>query len=122
MKNISENFLDKTKEEQQEILNNIVPNICSLYCCRDNCHGCFIQELTDKVYNTYILVKRYETEQMEFYDWTYRSDDYDGYYSRVYLITGSHDIAKELADWARNATVGEIHGFDGGEIEIREID
>jgi hypothetical protein len=47
MKSISERFLNKTKEEQQDIVDSIVPNICSAYCCRDNCDGCFIQELTD---------------------------------------------------------------------------
>jgi hypothetical protein len=44
---IGKNFLDKSKEEQQEIINDIVPAICSEYCIRDNCKGCFIQQLTD---------------------------------------------------------------------------
>ena len=29
------------------VVNNIVSDVCSSYCCRDDCNGCFIQELTD---------------------------------------------------------------------------
>lgn len=49
MDRISENFTSKTKAEQQEIVNEIVPIVCNKYCCRNNCDGCFIQELTDEV-------------------------------------------------------------------------
>lgn len=48
MENISSSFTNLTKEEQKNIVDELVPSVCSAYCCRDNCDGCFIQELTDK--------------------------------------------------------------------------
>lgn len=47
MKRISDNFLDLSQEEKADVINRLVPSVCSAYCCRDNCDGCFIQELTD---------------------------------------------------------------------------
>ena len=48
--NIGMSFLELSKEEQQNVVGEIVPSICSTYCCRDNCDGCFIQELTDEAF------------------------------------------------------------------------
>ena len=51
MGNISENFMNLPKEKKIEIINNLVPSVCSSYCCRETCKGCFIQELTDEALN-----------------------------------------------------------------------
>ena len=48
--NIGMSFLDLSQEEKEEKINKIVPAICSVYCCRENCNGCFIQELTDETF------------------------------------------------------------------------
>ena len=48
--NIGMSFLDLSQEEKEEKINKIVPSICSTYCCRENCDGCFIQELTDETF------------------------------------------------------------------------
>ena len=48
--NIGMSFLDLSQEEKEEKINKIVPSICSVYCCRENCNGCFIQELTDETF------------------------------------------------------------------------
>ena len=48
--NIGMSFLDLSQEEKEEKINKIVPSICSAYCCRENCNGCFIQELTDETF------------------------------------------------------------------------
>ena len=45
--NISNTFLMETKEKQQDIMSNAVGSTCR-YCIRENCDGCFIQELTDE--------------------------------------------------------------------------
>lgn len=44
---ISMSFTDLPQKSKERALNNIVSSVCSAYCCRDNCNGCFIQELTD---------------------------------------------------------------------------
>ena len=48
--NIGMSFLDLSQEEKEKKINKIVPSICSAYCCRENCDGCFIQELTDETF------------------------------------------------------------------------
>lgn len=48
--NIGMSFMELTQEEKEEVLNGIVPSVCSTYCCRENCDGCFIQELTDETF------------------------------------------------------------------------
>lgn len=50
MGNISKDFLELPKEEKEKVVNELVPMVCSTYCCRDNCKGCFIQELTNEVF------------------------------------------------------------------------
>ena len=50
MQNISSSFLELSKEEQKNVVGEIAPSICSTYCCRENCDGCFIQELTDEAF------------------------------------------------------------------------
>lgn len=44
---ISDKFVSLSKMEKENVINNIVPSICSEFCCRKFCDGCFIQELTD---------------------------------------------------------------------------
>ena len=48
--NIGMSFLDLSQEEKEEKINKMGPSICSTYCCRENCNGCFIQELTDETF------------------------------------------------------------------------
>lgn len=52
MSQIGMNFLDLSQEEKEKVINKIVSSICSAYCCRESCDGCFIQELTDETYKT----------------------------------------------------------------------
>lgn len=46
-KNISNAFLTETKERQQDIMTNVVDSTCR-YCIREDCNGCFVQELADE--------------------------------------------------------------------------
>lgn len=45
--NISNAFLMETKERQRDIMSNAVDNTCC-YCIREDCDGCFVQELKDE--------------------------------------------------------------------------
>lgn len=45
--NISNEFLMESKEKQQDIMSDAVDSICR-YCIRENCNGCFVQELKDE--------------------------------------------------------------------------
>lgn len=45
--NISNAFLTETKERQRDIMTNAVDSICC-YCIREDCDGCFVQELADE--------------------------------------------------------------------------
>lgn len=47
--NISMSFLDLSQEEKRKKINRIVSSVCSVYCCRENCDGCFIQELINEI-------------------------------------------------------------------------
>lgn len=46
-KNISNQFLMETKERQRDIMSNAVDSTCC-YCIRENCDGCFVQELKNE--------------------------------------------------------------------------
>lgn len=45
--NISNEFLMESKERQRDIMSNAVDNTCC-YCIREDCDGCFVQELKDE--------------------------------------------------------------------------
>lgn len=46
--NINVKFLDLPQKEKEREINKIASTICAVYCCKENCNGCFIQELTDE--------------------------------------------------------------------------
>lgn len=48
MSNISSEFLHLAQKEKEDVINEIVPSICQ-YCNREDCKGCFVQELTNAV-------------------------------------------------------------------------
>ena len=52
--NISEKFKNLSQLEKEKVINDLVPSICSMYCCRENCKGCFIQELTNEIFKNNI--------------------------------------------------------------------
>ena len=71
----------------------------------------------------YAVVKQYEQNGKEFNDWTYHTNNHDGIYSQMMVLTdGDHEISADAASWCELATVGEIYEFREGEIEIMEID
>lgn len=70
----------------------------------------------------FAVVKRYETEDMDFFEWVYKPNDFDGVYGRIYLITGSHEIAQDVASWVELAAEGETYEFNDGEVEMQLID
>lgn len=46
-KNISDKFIGLSRTEKENVINKIIPSICSEFCCRKCCDGCFVEELTD---------------------------------------------------------------------------
>lgn len=69
----------------------------------------------------YAVVTRYENEDFEFCEWKYKSDDSDGIYGRVYLITGRPETALKAAAWAEHAKEGAVYEFPEGEIVMQFI-
>lgn len=69
------------------------------------------------------VVKRYETKDSEFNDWTYNTTNFPGIYDKMMEVTdGDHEIASDAASWCELASVGEIYEFREGEIEIQDIE
>lgn len=69
------------------------------------------------------VVKRYETKDSEFIDWTYNTTNFYGIYDKMMEITdGDHEISSGAADWCELASIGEIYEFREGEIEIQDIE
>ena len=69
------------------------------------------------------VVKRYETRDSEFNDWTYNTTNFYGIYDKMMEITdGDHEISSDAASWCELASVGEIYEFREGEIEIQDIE
>lgn len=48
--NIGMSFMDLSQEKKEKVVNKIVSSVYSTYCYRENCDGCFIQELTDETF------------------------------------------------------------------------
>ena len=58
--NISNEFLMNTKERQQDIVSNAVDGVCR-YCTKEDCNGCFVQELKDEAVKDEPVTNPWET-------------------------------------------------------------
>ena len=58
--NISNEFLMNTKERQQDIVSNAVDGVCR-YCIKEDCNGCFVQELKDEAVKDKPVANPWET-------------------------------------------------------------
>lgn len=50
MKEIKDEFKKLSQEERMEVVNGLMQSVCSVYCNRENCNGCFIRDLSYKQY------------------------------------------------------------------------
>ena len=58
--NISNEFLMDAKERQQDIVSNAVDGVCR-YCIKEDCNGCFVQELKDEAVKDEPVTNPWET-------------------------------------------------------------
>jgi len=67
----------------------------------------------------YAVVRRYETPNSDYEDWTFKPSDYYEIYDKMMELTdGDHEISSGAADWCELATEDEMYEFREGEIEM----
>ena len=66
MKEIRDAFKILSKEERETIVSDLMKSVCSVYCNRENCNGCFIRDLNYEQHmlsdETYTKVNEISTE------------------------------------------------------------
>lgn len=121
--NISNQFLMETKETQQNIMSDAVDSTCR-YCIREDCNGCFVQELKDEAMKEKLvaapwenfgnacflayggcLVRRHFTEEPEIhenvFDVFYLSPKYGGNNNVNFVVLCCIDLTASWLPWER---------------------
>lgn len=121
--NISNEFLMETKETQQNIMSDAVDSTCR-YCIREDCNGCFVQELKDEAMKEKLvaapwenfgnacflayggcLVRRHFNEEPEIhenvFDVFYLSPKYGGNNNVNFVVLCCIDLTASWLPWER---------------------
>lgn len=125
-KNISNEFLMELKERQQDIMSDAVDSTCR-YCIREDCDGCFVQELKDEAMKEELvatpwknfgsvnflayggcLVRRHFTEMPEaqelVFDMFYLSPKYGGDNNVNFAVLCCIDLTVSWLPWKKMFT------------------